>query len=38
MTVDILMPPLSQTSDTLVLVSWLKNIGDAVKKGETCSP
>ncbi len=34
MTVDILMPPLSQTSDTLVLVSWLKNIGDAVKKGE----
>jgi len=34
MTVEILMPPLSQTSDTLVLVSWLKNIGDAVKKGE----
>jgi len=34
MPVDILIPPLSQTMDTLVLVEWLKKPGDAVKKGE----
>ncbi len=33
-TVDILVPPLSQTSDTLVLVEWLKKPGDLVAKGE----
>jgi len=31
---DILMPPLSQTSDTLLLLEWLKKPGDAVIKGE----
>jgi pyruvate dehydrogenase E2 component (dihydrolipoamide acetyltransferase) len=34
MDVDIVVPPLSQTSDTLVLVAWLKNVGDPVAKGE----
>ena len=34
MPVDILVPPLSQTSDSLVLVSWLKMVGDTVIKGE----
>lgn len=34
MPVDILMPPLSQTSDTLLLLEWLKKPGDTVKKGE----
>jgi len=34
MSVDILAPPLSQTMDTLVIVEWLKKIGDPVKKGE----
>ncbi|NPV86201.1 MAG: 2-oxo acid dehydrogenase subunit E2 [Anaerolineae bacterium] len=34
MAVDILMPPLSQTMDTLVLVAWLKKEGDRVAKGE----
>ena len=33
-TVDILVPPLSQTSDTLILVEWLKKPGDLVAKGE----
>lgn len=34
MTVDILVPPLSQTMDTVVLVEWLKQVGDPVVKGE----
>ncbi|MCC7359996.1 MAG: 2-oxo acid dehydrogenase subunit E2 [Anaerolineales bacterium] len=34
MSTDILMPPLSQTADTLVLTAWLKQVGDAVVKGE----
>jgi pyruvate dehydrogenase E2 component (dihydrolipoamide acetyltransferase) len=34
MPVDILVPPLSQTSDSLVLVEWLKKVGDRVRKGE----
>ena len=29
MAIDILMPPLSQTSDTLVLTAWLKKVGEA---------
>ena len=31
---EVLMPPLSQTLDTLVLVEWLKRAGDPVDKGE----
>ncbi len=31
---DVRMPPLSQTLDTLVLVQWLKQVGDPVAKGE----
>jgi len=31
---DIVMPPLSQTSDTLILTAWLKKVGDPVIKGE----
>ncbi len=34
MPVDILVPPLSQTLDTLVLVEWLVNVGDPVHKGQ----
>jgi pyruvate dehydrogenase E2 component (dihydrolipoamide acetyltransferase) len=34
MTVNILVPPLSQTMDTLTFVCWLKNEGDKVGKGE----
>lgn len=34
MPVEIRMPPLSQTSDTLLLLEWLKKPGDRVKKGE----
>lgn len=34
MTIDIVVPPLSQTSDTLVLTAWLKKVGDRVTKGE----
>jgi len=34
MTVNILVPPLSQTLDTLVIVEWKKQIGDPVVKGE----
>jgi pyruvate dehydrogenase E2 component (dihydrolipoamide acetyltransferase) len=34
MSFDVLMPPLSQTMDTMVLVEWLKNVGDSVRKGE----
>lgn len=34
MPMNILMPPLSQTKDTLVLVQWLKEVGERVKKGE----
>jgi pyruvate dehydrogenase E2 component (dihydrolipoamide acetyltransferase) len=34
MATDVLMPPLSQTGDSLVLVEWLKREGDAVTKGE----
>jgi pyruvate dehydrogenase E2 component (dihydrolipoamide acetyltransferase) len=33
-TVDILVPPLSQTLDTLILVEWLKKPGDRVIKGD----
>jgi pyruvate dehydrogenase E2 component (dihydrolipoamide acetyltransferase) len=35
MAIDIIMPPLSQTQDTLYLVKWMKKIGEAVTKGET---
>ncbi|MBK8049136.1 MAG: 2-oxo acid dehydrogenase subunit E2 [Anaerolineales bacterium] len=31
---EVLMPPLSQTLDTLVLVEWLKRTGDEIRKGE----
>ncbi len=31
---EVLMPPLSQTLDTLVLVEWLKRAGEPVRKGE----
>lgn len=31
---EVLMPPLSQTLDTLVLVEWLKRAGEPVTKGE----
>jgi pyruvate dehydrogenase E2 component (dihydrolipoamide acetyltransferase) len=34
MAVDVLMPPLSQTLDTMVLVEWLKRPGEPVAKGE----
>ena len=34
MAVDVLVPPLSQTMDTVVLAEWLKAVGDAVAKGE----
>lgn len=34
MPVDILVPPLSQTSDSLLLLEWLKQPGDKVTKGE----
>ena len=34
MAVDILVPPLSQTMDTVVLVQWLREVGDEVVKGE----
>jgi pyruvate dehydrogenase E2 component (dihydrolipoamide acetyltransferase) len=34
MAVDILVPPLSQTMDTVILVEWLKQVGDPVVKGE----
>jgi len=35
MAIDILMPPLSQTMDSLVLVEWSKKIGEPVVRGET---
>jgi pyruvate dehydrogenase E2 component (dihydrolipoamide acetyltransferase) len=35
MAIDILVPPLSQTMDTLVFVAWSKKVGDPVTKGET---
>ena len=34
MTVEIFAPPLSQTADTLVIIEWLKRVGDPVTKGE----
>jgi pyruvate dehydrogenase E2 component (dihydrolipoamide acetyltransferase) len=34
MSTEILVPPLSQTMDTVVLVEWLKAEGEAVLKGE----
>jgi pyruvate dehydrogenase E2 component (dihydrolipoamide acetyltransferase) len=34
MSTEIIMPPLSQTMDTVVLVEWLKRPGEAVTKGE----
>ena len=34
MSTEILVPPLSQTMDTVVLVEWLKTEGDTVVKGE----
>ena len=34
MPVDIVVPPLSQTMDTLILVEWLKQPGEEVRKGE----
>ena len=34
MSTEILVPPLSQTMDTLVLVEWLKAEGETVVKGE----
>jgi len=32
--VEVLVPPLSQTLDTVVLVEWLKATGDPVQAGE----
>ena len=34
MTIEIIMPPLSQTMDSVVLVEWLKKVGEEVVKGE----
>lgn len=34
MPINIIVPPLSQTLDTLVLVEWLKKVGETVQKGE----
>lgn len=34
MATDVLMPPLSQTGDSLVLTEWLKQVGETVTKGE----
>ena len=34
MAVDIIVPPLSQTMDTVVVVEWLKAVGDEVVQGE----
>ena len=34
MSIEIIVPPLSQTMDSLILVEWLKNIGDPIEKGE----
>jgi len=34
MAVEIIVPPLSQTMDTVHLVDWLKDVGDRVAKGE----
>ncbi len=34
MAVEIVVPPLSQTMDTVVLVEWLKEVGDEVDRGE----
>jgi pyruvate dehydrogenase E2 component (dihydrolipoamide acetyltransferase) len=34
MAFDIVVPPLSQTADTLILTAWLKQPGDPVTKGE----
>jgi pyruvate dehydrogenase E2 component (dihydrolipoamide acetyltransferase) len=34
MPAEILVPPLSQTMDTLTLVEWYKKPGDEIKKGE----
>ena len=34
MPVNVLVPPLSQTMDSLVLLGWLKKIGDPIQKGE----
>jgi pyruvate dehydrogenase E2 component (dihydrolipoamide acetyltransferase) len=34
MSTDILVPPLSQTMDSLTLVAWLKKVGDRVEKGD----
>ena len=34
MAFDVIVPPLSQTMDTVVLVEWLKAVGDEVAKGE----
>lgn len=32
--IDVLMPPLSQTGDSLLLIEWLKREGEPVRKGE----
>lgn len=32
--IDVFMPPLSQTMDSMLLVEWLKHPGDPVTKGE----
>lgn len=34
MPVNIVVPPLSQTMDTVVLLEWLKDVGQTVEKGE----
>ncbi len=34
MAVNIVVPPLSQTMDTVVLLEWLKAVGDEVEKGQ----
>ncbi|HEY59544.1 MAG TPA: 2-oxo acid dehydrogenase subunit E2 [Anaerolineae bacterium] len=35
MTIDIIVPPLSQTMDSLILLEWQKKVGEPVTKGET---
>lgn len=34
MPVDVIVPPLSQTMDTVILAQWLKAVGEPVAKGE----
>lgn len=34
MPIDVIVPPLSQTMDTVVLAEWLRSVGEPVTKGE----